>query len=200
MLTHEPKSNSHKQKVHIMNKAMKLFMTKGYDGTSINDVCVAAKLTKPTLYYYFHSKKNLLFSVHMRAIEEILHPYMKEIAMIRDPVTRLETMIRDYGRLMCSHAELRFFVHDTLLIKDRGFDEITNQKKALYVLFRDTIAELQSASRINKDLRPSWTALQVLDMITGVAFWLGHKKKDQIAKLTDSMVEMVLHGIDFKNI
>ena len=60
-LTHEPKSNSHKQKVHIMNKAMKLFMTKGYDGTSINDVYVAAKLTKPTRYTIIFIAKRICY-------------------------------------------------------------------------------------------------------------------------------------------
>jgi len=181
-----------------MQKAIKLFMTKGFDRTSTNDICLAAKLTKPTLYHYFQSKNHLLFSVHMRAIEEILHPYLKEISLIEEPGTRLETMIREYTRMICSNAELRFILHESLMIKDKYFLEIRQEWKRFYLLLRDTISELQSTGRIGKELRPSWAALQMLGMMTWMTFWFSYKKKDEIDHLADATVGMALHGIGLK--
>ena len=43
----------------IINVALRLFAEKGYAGCSIREICQAAGITKPVLYYHFQSKKNL---------------------------------------------------------------------------------------------------------------------------------------------
>ena len=43
----------------ILNAAMKLFATKGYAGCSIREICSAAGVTKPVLYYHFQDKEHL---------------------------------------------------------------------------------------------------------------------------------------------
>ncbi len=43
----------------ILNAAMKLFARKGYAGASTREICQAAGITKPVLYYHFRSKEHL---------------------------------------------------------------------------------------------------------------------------------------------
>jgi TetR/AcrR family transcriptional regulator len=43
----------------IVKAAMKLFAEKGYAGCSIREICQAAGVTKPVLYYHFQSKEQL---------------------------------------------------------------------------------------------------------------------------------------------
>ncbi len=50
----------------ILNQAMRIFLEKGYHGTSIDDITRAAKLTKGALYWHFKSKEDLL----KRIVEE----------------------------------------------------------------------------------------------------------------------------------
>jgi len=47
------------QKDDILDVAMRLFLEKGYSATSAADVCAAAGISKPTLYYYFTNKRHL---------------------------------------------------------------------------------------------------------------------------------------------
>ncbi len=44
----------------ILNQAVRIFLEKGYHGTSIEDITRAAKLTKGALYWHFRSKEDLL--------------------------------------------------------------------------------------------------------------------------------------------
>jgi AcrR family transcriptional regulator len=44
----------------ILHQAMRIFLEKGYHGTSIDDITRAAKLTKGALYWHFRSKEDLL--------------------------------------------------------------------------------------------------------------------------------------------
>ena len=50
----------------ILRQAMRIFLEKGYHGTSIDDITRAAGLTKGALYWHFSSKEDLL----KRIIEE----------------------------------------------------------------------------------------------------------------------------------
>ena len=53
MATSGTRPDPEKKRTDIMHKATKLFLEKGFDATSTNDICFAAKLTKPSLYHYF---------------------------------------------------------------------------------------------------------------------------------------------------
>lgn len=44
----------------ILNQAKRLFLERGYHGTSIDDITEAAGLTKGALYWHFESKEDLL--------------------------------------------------------------------------------------------------------------------------------------------
>ena len=44
----------------ILSTALDLFAIKGYDATSVREICEAAGITKPTLYHFFGSKDGVL--------------------------------------------------------------------------------------------------------------------------------------------
>ena len=52
--------NIKEQKERIVNKAMSLFIKKGYDKTSINEIIEQASISKGTFYHYFNSKEDLI--------------------------------------------------------------------------------------------------------------------------------------------
>ena len=134
---------SQKKRDKIIQTTTQLLLKKG-SLTSTTDVCTAAKLTRPTLYHYFGSKRNLLLAVHMEGIERDLKPYIAEAVSINDPVKRLLYMVRTHMKIICLHPELRVLIHDTLTTKDKYFREVKGEWKKHYVLLRDTIGELQS--------------------------------------------------------
>lgn len=48
----------------ILNTAIKLFKEKGYDNTSIIDICNSCHITKGTFYYHFPNKDELTFEFY----------------------------------------------------------------------------------------------------------------------------------------
>lgn len=44
----------------ILEAALQLFATRGYDAIGVQEICTAAGITKPTLYHYFGNKRGLL--------------------------------------------------------------------------------------------------------------------------------------------
>jgi len=206
------KVDSDRTMTSLLDAATKLFLEKGFEATSIGDICSAAKLTKPTAYYYFESKNHLLFSVHIRGLEKNLKPYMEMVKAIPEPEARCRTMIREYTRVICSERALRFLLHGTLTIKDKFSKEIRQAWKEHYHLLRDTIAEIQSKGVFVDDVSPSFAALLILGMITWITFWydfgktgsgrssalsgaFGNHEADKIDELADLVERLVFHGL-----
>lgn len=60
----------------ILQCALDLFYARGYDAVGVQEIADTAGITKPTLYYYFGSKRGLLeqvLSTHYTILEEKLN-------------------------------------------------------------------------------------------------------------------------------
>lgn len=55
----------------ILEAAKKVFFSKGYLHTSMDDIALLAEISKPTIYQYFPSKDSLFFSLMIPVIEDI---------------------------------------------------------------------------------------------------------------------------------
>jgi AcrR family transcriptional regulator len=67
--------NKAQHKASILDAAERLFMQKGFENTSIDDVAKAAKLTKRTLYQYFLSKEDLFYAVALKGARLLTFAY-----------------------------------------------------------------------------------------------------------------------------
>jgi TetR/AcrR family transcriptional regulator len=57
-------------------KALELFSEKGYDATSVREICEAAGVTKPTLYHFYGSKEG----VYRAIVEGALMRFRADVA------------------------------------------------------------------------------------------------------------------------
>jgi AcrR family transcriptional regulator len=67
----------------ICASAKQLFLTKGFDHVSVEEIAKAAKVTRSTFYLYFKSKEDVLGEV----LTEILHDHLNHyVALVETPV------------------------------------------------------------------------------------------------------------------
>ena len=59
----------------ILENALILFASFGYDATGVQEICDQSGITKPTLYHYFHSKRGLMEAL----LKENYTPYIKRL-------------------------------------------------------------------------------------------------------------------------
>jgi AcrR family transcriptional regulator len=91
--------------------SLALFSTKGYDATSVREICEAAGITKPTLYHFYGSKEG----VYRALVDGILDPFRADVAGVLaegGPVRhRLRKVARSYfdraGELAPGRADVR---------------------------------------------------------------------------------------------
>jgi len=61
----------------ILESSLKLFVMKGYEAVTLDEVSKAADCSHGLLYHYFNNKKDLYLAV----IDKIVMPYMREVVM-----------------------------------------------------------------------------------------------------------------------
>lgn len=66
-------------KEKIINSAYKLISTKGFEKTSISNICKDVGIKKPSLYYYFNSKNDILFELSDNIINNITLSFDSDI-------------------------------------------------------------------------------------------------------------------------
>ena len=87
----------------ILQTALKLFCARGYDAVGVQEIVDQAGITKPTLYYYFGSKRGLLEEI-LRSNSEILENRLREAVEIPGQVPEvLYRVARAYFDFAGSH-------------------------------------------------------------------------------------------------
>lgn len=82
-------------KAKILETANKLFLEKGYEGTSIRTISEAIEYSPATIYLYFKDKNDIFFQLQQQAFE-LLEEKMKATQNIVSPFERLKAMGKVY--------------------------------------------------------------------------------------------------------
>jgi outer membrane protein len=77
----------------LLDAGLKLFADGGYAGTSVQQITVEAKVTKPTLYYYFQSKGGLFQALVDQAMDERLRLIVEAAPADKPTVDQLTDII-----------------------------------------------------------------------------------------------------------
>jgi TetR/AcrR family transcriptional regulator, cholesterol catabolism regulator len=86
-------SKSDKRILTIANTAAKLFSSKGYVETSMDDVAAAAKISKGSIYYYFSTKDEILDYILSTFMDAVLENAGHDLQEIDDPQERIRIII-----------------------------------------------------------------------------------------------------------
>ena len=121
----------------LLEAALSLFYEKGYDAVGVQEIVDAAGVTKPTLYYYFGSKRGLLEAVlreNFQPMEEVLKRAAVHDGMIPQVLYRVAVSV---FRSACENP--RFFLLMLALFysgrKSDGFQTVYPFVERYYRLF-----------------------------------------------------------------
>src|SRR5262245_48686110 len=94
----------------ILQSALGLFSSKGYDATSVREICEAAGITKPTLYHFYGSKEG----VYRALVDGVLEDFRSQLTQQLDQggpiVERLKRVARSYFEAARGRRELMRFI------------------------------------------------------------------------------------------
>jgi AcrR family transcriptional regulator len=96
----------------ILGAAMDAFGTRGYDGTSLDDLARDLGIRKQTILYWYPSKEALLGAVVDRCADEVTQRLVRGLEQAGDGFGRVEAMVRAMFRLAARHPSMLGFLRE----------------------------------------------------------------------------------------
>jgi AcrR family transcriptional regulator len=110
-MSHQKKPGDVRRK-EILNVAEKLFIKKGVENTTIDDILQKAHISKGALYYYFKSKDQLIDSVCERFMNKVERLF--DIIGSKNKQNAIEQMIQYHTKLKylsIHHSSILSYIH-----------------------------------------------------------------------------------------
>lgn len=89
-------------KQRILGASLELFASKGYAGTSMNDIISKVGISKGSVYWHFKSKEEIFVKVLTDSYREWIELVNSELKNLSDPIEKL----RKYGRLFIATVDM----------------------------------------------------------------------------------------------
>jgi AcrR family transcriptional regulator len=90
----------------ILRAARRLFLTRGYQRTTIRDICRAARLSNGTLYFHFKNKDAIYARIYEECFQFLNNMLEQAVRPDMPPLDRLETSMKTYLQYFIEHREM----------------------------------------------------------------------------------------------
>jgi TetR/AcrR family transcriptional regulator, cholesterol catabolism regulator len=189
----------------ILRTAARLFQQQGYDGTSMNDVAAALKLSKGGLYHHFQSKDEILFNLMSHAMDITEERVIAPVKAIANPEDRLRALIRLHIGVVLGERdrEITVMLHENHPLTPALRKRINARKKDYVHFVENLIAEVQNArggsnesssGSPKKTVTPRAAAFALLGMINWIYQWYRPEGSLQEESLVQQYTEIFFQG------
>jgi AcrR family transcriptional regulator len=178
----------------VMEAAIDIFWRKGYGAASVQDVADAVGMLKGSLYYYIHSKEDLLiriFDDSHREATEIVHAVG---AMDVPAVQRIELFVQRHTEWFLKHLKRASLYAREWQYLTGDFKAKVRRQRAYYDQFLiDLIKEAQADGDVPADINPVYASNFILGAINTVSDWYRTTGPDKSRVVTASYALLALN-------
>jgi len=179
----------------ILETALELFSERGYDGTSVREICEAAHITKPTLYYFYGNKDGVFRALVLGALEEVRHEVELGLAASGPLVERLKLITRGFFVRINAQPKLWRFIQASLWMPSLAqVDDMHH----IYVDMCQRIASAMQQAEAAGELQPGPAATRMLVLTGGISEalcnFLIFGAPALTPELADELIDCVVNG------
>lgn len=162
------------KQIHILNTAEELFSTKGFEGTSVRDICHKANVNVAMISYYFGSKEKMLIALYQFRLEkarENLGSFSETIKNAR-PANQLQEMLNFIISQILQVTDL----HGTITRDFLNNPDIRKYMTSYYQLCNDKFNEIMLKGVASGDFRNPVRPENILATVIGsIVFMVKNK-------------------------
>ncbi|MCP5096910.1 MAG: TetR/AcrR family transcriptional regulator [Chloroflexi bacterium] len=181
----------------VYETAVRLFATKGYHATRIQDIADQLGMLKGSLYYYFSSKEDLLIKVTAGYLEEIISAIQDIVNTGYSPAQKLTLAIDEHLRLYQKNAYIyAIFAQEnlTMIVKETAvsIDQLTTTYN---LLWEQIIQDGIDANQFTPHLDVKITTKAILGMCNHTLVWYREDGRLPIREIARQFAQLILQGV-----
>jgi AcrR family transcriptional regulator len=171
----------------LLDVALRVFAERGFHDASMNDIAIAAGVTKPVLYQHFTSKRELFAELLTDVGRDLQETITKAVTAAETPREMVELGFTAYFTYVDQHRDAFQLFYGGSMARDEEFAEVVNQTETAVaglvaglieieglspgqrqVLGHGVVGLIEGASihwlRTNSDADPTTLAQQLADL------------------------------------
>ncbi|MCY9515988.1 TetR/AcrR family transcriptional regulator [Paenibacillus apiarius] len=119
-------------KIKIMDAAKVLFARKGFEGTTVRQICDEAGVALALVSYHFGGKENVFYALFDAFAPGFLHAEYE----LENPEEDLRAFIREFVRLRMAEPELINLLQQEIILQSPRLDKLQRYLHALWMQLR----------------------------------------------------------------
>jgi len=182
----------------IVQVAIELFATKGYEQTSMEDIAAALGILKGSLYHYIESKRDLLAKVLIGGTIELCEGLNKIIESQASSAAKLKQAFRRHVQFFFTeYPRACVILEERLTILDNAQrKKVVKERDEYEGAWRKLIKEGVERGEFRSDLDIAMMVRGMLGMCNWMIKWYKLDGKWPPSKAADLFSDMVLQGIE----
>ena len=181
----------------ILKAAESIFARKGFHEATISEIARKSRVSEATIYEYFSSKEELLFSIPAQTTRQYEEKNREILKYIRGAVNKLRFLIYRHLNLYAENPDYANIV--MLILKGHRNFQKTDAYKIVQSTARKTIHVLEEGIQ-NGEFRAGIQPLLVRAIIWGTIEHLVTRKcllgkPDDLLALADDIIDTIFQGI-----
>lgn len=160
----------------LVDAAARLFMRKGYQNTTIDDLAEEVGISKPTVYQYVKSKGWLLENIFETVLKRLEVDQDRIMAEIDDPAEQLRETIRYY---IDAVADLQPYFHiffgEEAELPKRTQKRFRQWGRRMTDKLTTILQECAKRGEVRRDVDPHIAAFLLIGMLASVYRWYDTK-------------------------
>jgi AcrR family transcriptional regulator len=186
----------------VLQAAVEVFIERGYDGASMEDLSRRLGIAKSAIYHHVSGKEELLRMALDRALDGWAEAAERARELDAPAIERLEMLVR--GTVAVLETRLPYV---TLLLRVRGNTDIERaaleRRRSFDRLVASLVAEAERDGDVRADVDPKVTARLLSGMINSVVEWYRPGRRSATAggapaapvSLADAMCAIAFDGL-----
>lgn len=174
----------------IIEVAFKLFREKGYETTSVTDLCEEMNLTKAGLYHYIKSKEELLKKVDEHYYERIKATMTRERTG-QNAEEAFREFLSNFVKEILEDKDVVRFSMTRALSRGSLWGEAKSRRREIAEIVKDKLREIRPKAS-NMDITTATFVL--IGMVTWTSFWFRRDGTMSIDDLVDQLSRLFLRG------
>lgn len=182
----------------ILEGALKVFGEKGFEDATVAAICAEAGISEPTLYEYFDSKEDVLFSISELYTRKEIERFSELAHFINDPRERVRAIIQAYlefyeNNPLYTSVALLTLKGNRRYVTSPAYQSVREAAHALIEVFEDGVRR----GAFRDELDPYLVRNMVLGFIEHLTIqWLLVGRPKGIAEHTDTIFQMVMRAVE----
>ncbi len=184
----------------IYSAALALFTKNGYDGVTVDDICLKARVSKGAFYLHFKGKEEIPLEEFKKTDEYLGNDLIKKIAKLDTTKDKLLAYILcTFGYIDKEIGAPMMRVMYQIQISSKKSSQVLSEKRALYTILRSIIEEAQNKKELRTDIDSNRLTNYMIRMYRGIVFdWCLDNGKFDLIEAGKRMFPLMWDGIQYK--